>query len=602
MGFLDRNSDFKDWKRWQIAAPTFIVVDYIESKAADIATALKMLLQNEHAKKYPIRFLLLERDLGDRWVDQFLSPTNDLKEAVTDTAYRPPQAGQKLAQRPLGPLDDDALWNSFAWIASEKNQHVPYHDELLDQIKNLDAHCRPFYAAVAGLAVQEQLADDPENAAIHLRGWDQAKLMEFIIHREVQHWREAQPHVDDKHANLLTLATLVGGFFNEFPWLTQENFKEDFANILPCDVVSDDQRIALAEFAGHPINDDNHWLPALEPDILGEAWVLSRLSGDKQCIINQDNHPPYQNVTNLSSDIKKIIAIAWQIGRFNMGLFCLRCVDDFPTDTGLKSLLTIMPIGESNPIPEDGNVPASDQWSAMDAWGYLVSDTAHRLVTNRQHDLSDSLLKQLNDAIQSHTSNTPNTSCQLHLALAEALYNRGITYGQSNPPQTDKAIDDYTTVINMQHATQEQKAEALCNRGIAYINLEKIAAAGCDFGQASFIVTMDQEISESTRNTATQNAAVFCHKYLADMDQVSIFLRQITELDFSHQTFIAALVGLAIISIQLQRLPVGRHLLDAALQIAEDANDDDAVQLVTEIRNAFNQIDNPPADSDQESG
>jgi ribonuclease BN (tRNA processing enzyme)/tetratricopeptide (TPR) repeat protein len=55
---------------------------------------------------------------------------------------------------------------------------------------------------------------------------------------------------------------------------------------------------------------------------------------------------------------------------------------------------------------------------------------------------------------------------------AIALLNRGLTYGQLEPPRTKDEIADYTAVIEMPDAPADQKAKALVNRGLTYAYLE----------------------------------------------------------------------------------------------------------------------------------
>ena len=49
---------------------------------------------------------------------------------------------------------------------------------------------------------------------------------------------------------------------------------------------------------------------------------------------------------------------------------------------------------------------------------------------------------------------------------AQALVNRGVTYGQGG--DSERAIADYTAVLQMPDAPAEQKAQALVNRGVTY--------------------------------------------------------------------------------------------------------------------------------------
>ncbi|MDR2430152.1 MAG: hypothetical protein LBD14_04565 [Puniceicoccales bacterium] len=49
---------------------------------------------------------------------------------------------------------------------------------------------------------------------------------------------------------------------------------------------------------------------------------------------------------------------------------------------------------------------------------------------------------------------------------AWALFNRGVTHGKKG--ERDKALADYTVVIDMKDVPAEQRAKALRNRGVTY--------------------------------------------------------------------------------------------------------------------------------------
>ncbi|MFQ3247582.1 MAG: hypothetical protein ACI9SP_004241 [Arenicella sp.] len=79
-------------------------------------------------------------------------------------------------------------------------------------------------------------------------------------------------------------------------------------------------------------------------------------------------------------------------------------------------------------------------------------------------DCTDSLLKE-DGLLVFETDVLKNPELkQVAPLVAQALYDRGITKGTLN--DTDGEIDDYTRVINMQHAPSELVAKALVNRGL----------------------------------------------------------------------------------------------------------------------------------------
>ena len=66
--------------------------------------------------------------------------------------------------------------------------------------------------------------------------------------------------------------------------------------------------------------------------------------------------------------------------------------------------------------------------------------------------------------------------------VAQALYNRGVTFGQEG--DTDKEVADYTRVIELPGAGVEQVAEALYNRGLAWGQQEETAKEIADYSRA----------------------------------------------------------------------------------------------------------------------
>ena len=92
-------------------------------------------------------------------------------------------------------------------------------------------------------------------------------------------------------------------------------------------------------------------------------------------------------------------------------------------------------------------------------WVRLIEARLVRL--NGQYDISIDLSTSLLDC--------PELTSELR---AWALLNRGVTYGQLEPPRTEDEIADYTAVIEMPDSPAEQKAWALYNRGFTYGQLE----------------------------------------------------------------------------------------------------------------------------------
>ncbi len=270
VGFLSESAldsfDPNLWRNWRPDEPTLIVVDYVARYPAAVGTILRTL---QHAKlAYPVRLLLLERDAPSGWAEtswgrDLLGSGGDeldAKEAASTTMARD-ERGHRVPLT-VGALPSESLWAVICDLLDQLHTPRPSRADALRLLAQVDEEARPLFAVM----LAHFLAERPDAAST---SFSRETLLRFILDRERQRW--ARLHADKpEYLNLLCLATLCGGLRRAaqndplaYPAL---------AGLLPAPAQFDAQVYALLCGA-----DARHELPPLEPDILGELFVLERL-------------------------------------------------------------------------------------------------------------------------------------------------------------------------------------------------------------------------------------------------------------------------------------------------------------------------------------
>lgn len=246
IGFLSLD-DAKgfDWLNWQPSKPTFLIVDYAARYADTVATIMRTLsLRNDIKKK--ARLLLLERDPTGTWFDKITHRGKSENVKIDETWF--PEDGA------LEPPDD--VWPIIEHICGDAPERLPAKDNVLTELERIDHHCRPLYAAFLGDAYRR--GENPRN-------WDAYALVENVLQHEKRYWNQGS--IDHLDVNLCACATTTGGFPSK--WVEQMSTHE-MQSFWP--VWSGNQTLErLASVYGDSIVDD---VPPLEPDILGEVFVL----------------------------------------------------------------------------------------------------------------------------------------------------------------------------------------------------------------------------------------------------------------------------------------------------------------------------------------
>ena len=351
-GFFDfATAKTTRWDQWLPRKDTLVVFDYVgEDKEDAVATAVRQLCQRTlPAAEYPlpsgikVRVLLLEREIvhdsqlipgigpvGEppppAWLRNILTIKNaSLVESHADPNKERPKTRPVWPERAIAGVNDNAL----ELILQEDHQHAEHEagrvltpldaNTLRDRLailKKIDPRDRPLFAAMTAEAIRVQGASF--KATHNQSGVD--AVVNYIVNKEYNRYPARLAGVGDgierewtDWARLVCLATMCGHLSHDK--LTEALIingklglpgQKDWHNGTPYGTLVSG---ATGNFA-----------PALQPDIIGEAFVLFVLKNDSQMA-------------------ELLVSWAWQVG---MRPFLARASQNFPLDEQFDSLLKVV--------------------------------------------------------------------------------------------------------------------------------------------------------------------------------------------------------------------------------------------------------------------
>lgn len=304
-GFL-QPTDAETWSRWRVTQDTLIVVDYVFARwdAAALGQIVDQIAQ--YRGPHRVRLLVLERnDYGPWW--RSFARSDGAREAERLSHGREHESvaadrnsyGEPLTLPPIG----EAALESVLRYVLETHDIRPDAEALkthVQRFRKLDPKGRPLFAAFYADAVSR----DPERPS-----WSRAELARNVIDQKIlrEHPKghgQTPVQIDARHLNLLVLATLVGGIGRDWRWTLSSTHPwggepesvsmadalsiEGLAQLLPTircgstgELVPDWDPVQLQLLAGYSgdFDEENPVIQELQPDPLGEALVLERLSG-----------------------------------------------------------------------------------------------------------------------------------------------------------------------------------------------------------------------------------------------------------------------------------------------------------------------------------
>jgi tetratricopeptide (TPR) repeat protein len=483
-----------NWNTWQPRRPTFIVIDYAAQDTAHVAGMLRQLAEREKPLGHPVRVLLLERMTDGQWYNELLGTGGD-RELLQNTRYRDPSSktvamagvlagqtsGNEMVQVEgaslggkndspgemlnLEPLAEEYLRSIFenAWKAKHNQTRLQDWPAILAAFRKIDPLCRPLFATMAADAIADR--ND-------IRKWDMTALLEGVLRKEQQRWRVqcADDDIRKAHEHFMVLATMTLGVSK-----TERYWQEStLSDVLPKRVVQTIYRT----LAGH--DNDKFFVP-LEPDILGEFFVLDSL-GDEQLR-------------------GEFLELAWRKDPSSLGFFLGRMASDFPNHLDLEGYLAL---------------PRADGDKAMIGWAALVADSVLPLMLSRREDIANSLIESLDKMRTDHSSLS-----DLSKSASVAIHNRGFFKGKSNDHQG--AIADFTTVIEMSDLRPADKALALFNRGIVRGQLNDVQGEIADY---TILIEMS-DVPTEDKVSALVNRGAAKRKLNGHQDAIDDFTRVI---------------------------------------------------------------------------
>lgn len=318
-----------DINKWRPSKPTFIVIDYAQAAVDAARDLLISLSRNARHFDVPVRLLLLERNASRHWMDN-LVPNDGNRLMIMWHAF----GMEGLRGRPLSPIWPDAIAVMMRRRIERAGQRAPGDQELVTaahsvdprtitvELKGVDIQTpipRPLFALAAADALIEKWSAGISDATLELRRHD---VLGGIIQRERQQWW-APAATDAKtlriHEMLLAVTTLAQGL--ETTSLCEKaRLFGDFSRWLPEGPPEHDTDLLSA------MGCNDEYLPPLQPDLLGEFYVLQQIVDSK---LSQ-------------ADRTSMLCGVFRLNRLGVQLTILRIFQDFPERAAELALVSAM--------------------------------------------------------------------------------------------------------------------------------------------------------------------------------------------------------------------------------------------------------------------
>jgi tetratricopeptide (TPR) repeat protein len=448
-GFLSRTATNFNWSRFLPSRKTLIVIDYVASRAKEVSDLVLTLSRNSSSFESPVRVLLLERNRETWWPVFFRDDSQSEAAEIGRCQYSEPLALPELPVDAVLRLAEEVVSaRKGTWDAATALRYVFL-------LPRFDPDCRPLFAMI--------LAQELDNAE---KGENISNLLRRVLTRESGRRRQLL-HSEDlqRMENLLLLATLVGAIL---PRSNGFNFvnTSDVADLLPnVNLLNEDlyNDIAWSTRGGSSLS-------GLQPDILGERFVLDRLSAGGI----------------FATQAQRLLRAAWVFQPHDVRIVAIRSASDFPGDKGL-SYLYDLPLDTSAARAEWVTMVAQmigvtrdeDQFTQQQLKKAIslanqfpheprLQEAAaladYNMACTLQFQPSKEEVKRL-EAAKRFDAVVARVGADSVIGLS-AVLNRGCLYEWAG--EKDKAIHAYTAVIESRKALDEARACAFNNRANIY--------------------------------------------------------------------------------------------------------------------------------------
>ena len=444
-GFLSRTEkDFK-WSQFSPSQKTLIVIDYVASRAADVGEAVLALCRASSSFTKPVRVLLVERDKSSWWTTFSREASLSESAEIAACMHGEPLGLPRLLPKAILELAEDVV------RARNGKWNAVLAREFLLRFNHFDPYGRPLFAMIVAdyLEAVESDAASPD-------------LLQVVLKREAGRWRNLiqEPDRLQRMENLLFLATLVSGLLpkaNGFDYLAAS----DAAGLLPdAELLDESLYNDMAGAAG-----GSGSLAGLQPDILGERFVLERVSA--------------KGIAGLNA--RRLLLAAWSFQPRDVGVVAARSAFDFHGHQELYKLFDL-PVDSSESRTHWAEMVSDLIALTRGVEDRFVQQQFRKLISladshSHEREVQESAARAAYNVGSTYMfredaraiewfdaaiARAPNDS----LIARMAIHNRGILNLLQG--EIDNAFDAFTLMIETRDATDEMRACAFNNRADVY--------------------------------------------------------------------------------------------------------------------------------------
>jgi len=412
---------------WEPTSPTLLIVDYVATVAEELKAALDSCAKNAPAWAHPVRLLFLERSTEGGWHDHLFSDlSNEDKMRLRKARF-----AEEYLLLDQFPVDQAKILIEELLDLYRQSHQTSLPPAIEDMLTRLDIEHRPLFAMFLADAIAAGGSD---------LVWDKSALLDQVLKRELDRWRALGVTDDDR--KLLRFTTLAGALD-----LNSGSIPEYAINVLmatghakPDKCVNDRWSIILHGGAAPDR------IPRLEPDLLGELFVLSEWGA------------PVNALQWDYGEWKPELAACWEIndGR-GVADFLVRAAQDFAGHENLLSLIKAVDL--ARPDHQDLHVLMSNIYAVL---VYIFGE-------RRQIERA----VKCNEAIAALVQTFPQSE---HIAVerAKAAVNLGVDYG--NAGEARQAREMYEAIVALARAFPQseqiaaRQAKAAFNLCVDYGN------------------------------------------------------------------------------------------------------------------------------------
>lgn len=304
---IDRSFNFVEWNA---VRNTFIVFDYAGKdidKVKSILQDIQLSAQNPVAKRKKVRVLLLERSLEtpNQWYkEKILGGSGN---AIIDSIY-------SVKPLLLSELDE---WGIIQIMGSFLDVDSYNHDKLLADFKSVDDKKRPLFAAMFAHYLAQmgtQIKKPPTREEI---------LEEFLRRSKNNYWQG----INANYLTFCALVTMIGKIDKSF------DFSELNSDYFP------HEPVVVGEFKKILTNYDETAYLAIEPDLIGEFFILELLNVDDDnfLILEGGKRDKMKRLT-------ETINQSWRLSINSTASFLSRVSQDFLYHKTSYQLFSFMPV------------------------------------------------------------------------------------------------------------------------------------------------------------------------------------------------------------------------------------------------------------------